>query len=178
MIKLASSGSEINTNSLINLFSQMLNALNLKVSDGNIENALKNLSSDNLNKTAINKNSIDKKDEIKIVSKHQKDSHYQIDVSKDLIVKNSKSVYMVSCYARDSYLGRYLIKRNYYFAQNREKFAEAAYEEIKLKMESLKDRYYNDLLDVSGIFSQMKKILDGVISEIKSEEDNFPSKVG
>jgi hypothetical protein len=166
LIKTAST----DNNALINLFTQMLSVLNLKVSDDNVKNVLESLSNSDV-KTAIRKNGGDKREEIKIVSKHQKDSHYAIDISKDLIIKNDKKIYMVSCYARDAYLGRYLIKRNYYFTQDREEFANAAYDEITLKMASLKDRYYNDILDVSGIFAQMKIILDGVISEIKSEED-------
>lgn len=174
LIKTAST----DNSSLINLFVQMLTALNLKVSDNNAKGVLESISNSDLSKTAINKNSGDRKDEIKIVSKHQKDSHYQVDVSKDLIVKDAKKVYMVSCYARDSYLGRYLIKRNYYFTQEREEFANAAYDEIVLKTASLKDRYYNDIIDVSAIFAQMKKMLDGVVSEIKSEEDAQPSNVG
>lgn len=172
LIKTASS----DNNSLISLFTQMLATLSLKVSEDNVKNVLESLSNSDV-KTAIKKNGGDKREEIKIVSKHQKDSHYQIDVSKDLITKNDKKIYMISCYARDAYLGRYLIKRNYYFTQDREDFANAAYDEITLKMASLKDRYYNDILDVSGIFAQMKKILDGVISEIKSEEDSLPTNV-
>jgi len=173
LIKTAS----VDNNALVNLFTQMLSALNLKVSDDNVKNVLENLSNTDLNKTAIRKNSGDKREEIKIVSKHQKDSHYQIDISKDLISKDNKKIYMVSCYARDAYLGRYLIKRNYYFTQDREEFANAAYDEIMIKMASLKDRYYNDVIDVSGIFAQMKKVLDGVVSEIKSEEDSLPTNV-
>ena len=155
----------------------MLAALNMKVSDNkNVETVLDSLSNSDMNKISIRKNSREKKDEIKIVSKHQKDSHYQIDVSKDLIAKENQKAYMVSCYAKDAYLGRYLIKRNYYFTQDREEFADAAYDEIMLKISSVKDRYYNGLLDVSGIFAQIKKVLDGVVSEIKFEEDSFPTK--
>ena len=165
MIKTAST----DQNTLINLFMQMLNALNLKVSDDNVKNIFNKIAEQSI-KTSSKTVTGDKKEEIKIVSKHQKDSHYQIDVSKDLIVKNNRKIHMVSCYARDAYLGKYLIKRNFYFTQDREKFADDAYEEISLKMSSLKDRYYNDILDISGIFTQMKKILDGVVSEIKLEE--------
>jgi len=172
LIKTAST----DNNQLINLFTQMLQALNLKVADNNVKNVLESLSNSDI-KTAIRKNGGDKREEIKIVSKHQKDSHYTIDISKDLITKEGKKIYMVSCYARDAYLGRYLIKRNYYFTPDREDFANAAYDEILVKMASLKDRYYSDILDVSGIFAQMKKILDGVVSEIKSEEDSGPLNV-
>jgi len=175
MTKTASS----NQDAIINLFSQMLSYLNLKVPEGDVKNVLDNFakSQKDFNKTSAISKSGDKKDEIKIVSKSLKDSHYQVDISKDIIVKNGNKVCMVSCYARDSYLGRYLIKRNYYFSPDREEFADKAYDEILLKMSTLKDRYYNDIIDVGGIFPQMKMILDGVISEVKFEEDSLPSNV-
>jgi len=175
MTKTASS----NQDAIINLFSQMLSYLNLKVPEGDVKNVLDNFakSQKDFNKTSAISKSGDKKDEIKIVSKSLKDSHYQVDISKDTIVKNGNKVCMVSCYARDAYLGRYLIKRNYYFTPDREEFADKAYDEILLKMATLKDRYYNDIIDVGGIFLQMKTILDGVISEVKFEEDSLPSNV-
>lgn len=165
LIKTAS----VDHNTLISLFTQMLSCLNLKAD--NVKEAFSNLSSDeSLNKMAKKVNS-EKHDEIRIVSKHIKDSHYQIDISKDLITKDNKKIFMVSCYARDAYLGRYLIKRNYFYTSERESSADNAYDEILTKMAALKERYYNEVIDVAAIFAQMKKTLDGVISEIKTEED-------
>ena len=80
---------------------------------------------------------------------------------------------MVSCYARDAYLGRYLVKRNFYFTADREAAADEAYEEILHKMAALKERYHSDIIDVSAISTQFRKILDGVVSEIASEEDDL-----
>jgi hypothetical protein len=172
---------------LIELFSQMLSVLKLNSSEDGIKKIVGFLSSNNnenketqdiFEKTAaIRKNSKEKRDEIKIVSKSQKDSHYQIDVSKDLISKDNKKMFMISCYARDAYLGRYLIKRNFFYTAERETSADDAYGEIILKMAALKDRYYNEIVDVSAIFAQMKKILDGVVSEIHMEEDSLPTNV-
>jgi len=119
----------------------------------------------------------ERKDEIKIVSKSIKDSHYQIDISKDIITKDNKKIFMVSCYARDAYLGRYLIKRNYFYTNDREEFADNSYDEIITKISALKDRYYNDIINVASITTQIKQILDGVISEIKSEEDEIGTNV-
>lgn len=152
---------------LINLFTQMLSALNLKAE--NAPEVLGNL----LNKEAsVKKSGKERRDDIKIVSKSVKDSHYQIDVSKDMVSKDGQKVIMVSCYARDAYLGRYLIKRNYFFTPDREKFADEAYDEIMLKVGAIKDRYYKEVIDIHGITTQLKTILDGVISEIKSDEDH------
>lgn len=170
----------IDQNNLVTLFVQMLSCLNLKVSDGNAKNVLDTLSSNSpdLTKESAAKNANkERKDEIKIASKNIKDSHYQIDLSKDVIVRNNKKLYMISCYARDAYLGRYLIKRNYFYTYNRESFADNSYDEILTKMNSLKERYYDETSDVSEIFPQIKTILDGVISQIKSEEDSLGTNV-
>lgn len=173
MIRTASSN-PVDTNQLLSLFTQMLACLNLK-SDVNVQDLLSKISNStnptDLTKTATIKKSSDKKDDIKIVSKMIRDSHYQIDISKDAITKQGKKLFMVSCYARDAYLGRYLIKRNYYFTADREASADNAYDEIFTKMAAIKERYYNEVIDVSSISTQFKKILDGVVSEIQSQEE-------
>jgi two-component SAPR family response regulator len=84
---------------------------------------------------------------------------------------------MVSCYARDAYLGRYLIKRNYFYTEDRNKFADNAYDEILTKVSDIKDRYYNEVIDVHGIFQQIKQSLDGVISELAIKEDSLGTTV-
>lgn len=177
MVRTASTNSsDPEQNGLISLFMKMLSCLNLKVNEDNVADIVNRLSSgvteSSLNKQAThNKNSQERSDEIKIASKSIKDSHYQIDISKDIVEKYGKKVIMVSCYARDAYLGRYLIKRNYFYTKDRNKFADSAYDEILTKISTIKDRYYNDLISVSGIFEQIKQSLDGVISEIEIKED-------
>lgn len=188
LVRTASSNSN-NSNTkegLILLFAKMLECLDLK-SDNDVDNMSKlieKLSSNNsANKTATysansaNSKTSNRQTEIKIASKSVKDSHYQIDISKDSILKNSNKIFMISCYARDSYLGRYLIKRNFYFTNDREEAADLAYDEIVTKMASLKDRYYSEVIDVPSVSSQIRIILDGVISEIKFEEDNISTTV-
>lgn len=162
---------------LITLFTQMLSCLNLKSND-NIKEIINSIASkaEPLNKVA-KKTTSERRDDIKIVSKNIKDSHYQIDISKDLIAKDGKKIIMVSCYARDAYLGRYLIKRNYFYTMDREEFADRSYDEILTKISDLRDRYYNDIINVSEIFAQTKKTLDGVISEIKIEEDSIGTNI-
>lgn len=178
LIKTAS----INHDTLINLFIKMLASLNLETDGKNIHETLDNLSKNTSDDNAFSKMAArnvksERKDEIKIASKSIKDSHYQIDLSKDAISKNGKKIIMVSCYARDAYLGRYLIKRNYFYTMDREVSANEAYDELLVKTNALKDRYYNEIIDVAGISSQIKVILDGVISEIKFEEDSIGTTV-
>ena len=127
--------------------------------------------------TSINKEGQERRDDIKIVSKSVKDSHYQVDLSKDIVKLRGNKVFMISCYARDAYLGRYLIKRNFFYTIDREKFADNAYDEILIKVSSIKDRYYNEIIDVAAIFAQLKTTLDGVISEIKMEEDSIATNI-
>lgn len=178
MVKTASNG-QIDKTALITLFTTMLATLNMTANENDLKEIIGNMSkNDKIDKEAsMEKNSRERKDDIKIVSKHIKDSHYLIDISKDVIKQNGKEVLMVSCYAKDAYLGRYLIKRNYFYTLDREKFANDAYDEIMIKIGSIKDRYYNELIDVSGIFTQIKKVLDGVISEIEMKEDSLGTNV-
>lgn len=179
--KMTRTASSVDQQQLINAFITILSSLNLKVDDSrNIQDVISDLSKSGTNssenKIASRKTS-ERKDEIKIVSKSQKDSHYQFDISKDLVSKDGKSVFMVSCYARDAYLGRYLIKRNFFYTAAREEAANQAYDEIMTKTAAIKERYYNEVIDVSTIFTQVKKVLDGVISEIKLEEDSVGTNI-
>lgn len=169
MIKTASGG--VNAASLVNLFIQMLSALNLSVDSSKV-NELVGLASqtEGLSKSARMEKAQEKHDELKIVSKSVRDSHYKIDISKDSVEKHGRKLIMVSCFTKDDYLGRYLIKRNFFFRPDRETFADQAYDEIMTKMSALRDRYYSEVMDVSAISTQMKKILDGVVSEIEFDE--------
>jgi len=162
-------------NKIIALLTQMLTTLNMTAKEDNVKEMVNRIASEaNLTKNAaMNKNSTERRDDIKIVSKSIKDSHYQIDISKDTIQKEGKKMIMVSCYARDSYLGRYLIKRNFFYTEDRNKFADNAYDEILTKVSDIKDRYYNEIIDVPEIFKQIKQSLDGVISEIEIKEDSL-----
>jgi hypothetical protein len=166
-----------NRDGLISLFTRMLQQLNLNQSEA--ADVMNNFASKGPQevKTAKSIKNSERQSDIKIVSKSIKDSHYQIDVSKDLIKHKGRKVFMVSCYARDSYLGRYLIKRNYFYGTDREASADSAFDEINTKMNALKERYYEEVLDVSGIFAQAKQILDGVVSEIDSSEDDLGTTV-
>ena len=171
MVKTASTNDQI-----IALFSNMLNCLNMNPKEDNVKELINKIATDstNIDKEASSK---ERKTDIKIASKHVKDSHYQIDISKDIIQKDGKKMFMVSCYARDAYLGRYLIKRNYFYTTDREKFADNSYDEILTKVSSIKDRYYNEIINVSGILPQIKQVLDGVISEIEIKEDSLGTTV-
>lgn len=174
LIKTAST--EKTVNAMVSLFNNMLSMLNLKANT-DVQGLIEKLSTkDDLTKQAAKK-SANRSDDIKIASKAIKDSHYQIDLSKDLVVKGGSKIFMVSCYGRDAYLGRYLVKRNYYFTADREAAADDAYDEIYNKMNALKDRYYSGILPVSSISTQMRKVLDGVISEIASEEDELATNI-
>jgi len=133
-------------------------------------------------KVALNKSgtttSDTKSDVVKISSKLIRDSNYDVDISKDVVTHNNQKVYMVSCYMRDAYLGRYIIKRNYFYTMDREAAAaNDAYDEILTKTKALKERYHQDVIKVSAVTTQIKTILDGVISEIEIKEDSLGTTV-
>ena len=175
--KLLTKTASVDKSDLIKLFTGMLQQLNLSQSDtDDVINNFAVKDSDEV-KTSKTVRGGDRKSDIKIVSKTIKDSHYQIDVSKDTIKHKGRNVFMVSCYARDAYLGRYLIKRNYFYTMDREASADDSFDEITAKMNALKNRYYEEILDISGIFTQAKQILDGVVSEIDFSEDSLGATV-
>ena len=170
IIRNASSNS-INSDNLLKLFSQMLQALNINCKDEDAFGRIMTKASQ------IKSGNVEESKTIKIVSKQLKDSHYEVDVSKDFIKHNGHNLCMVSCYAKDLYLGRYIIKRNYFFSSEREVSANKTYDEVITKMASLKDRYYEEVIGIESITTQMKKILDGVISEISIEDDSLGTTV-
>ena len=172
MIRTASSDGGIDKTALLSLFIQMLGALNLKTDEKNAQTIIDNLSN-NQNVVQASKKTKERTTEIKIVSKAIKDSHYQVDIAKDTVNRNGKQVHMVSCFARNAYLGRYIIKRNYFYTVDREAAADEAYDEIVSKMSAIKERYYAGVIDVPVVSAQMIKVLDGVVAEVKFEDDNI-----
>ena len=96
---------------LIALFAKMLSALDMTSKDGDIKEIvgkLSSASSDMSKSSSMSKGFSERSDVVKIASKTVRDSHYQIDLSKDMVQRDGRKMIMVSCYARDAYLGRYL----------------------------------------------------------------------
>ena len=109
---------------------------------------------------------------IKIASKEVKDSHYQVDISKDLIEKSNIKLHMVSAYVRDAYLGRYLIKRNFYYLNDNEESANEVFDELTNKVKKIKAKYHEDKCTVSSILTDIRNILTGVVSDMKFEKED------
>lgn len=151
-------------------FTRLLEDLDSE-SDSSFDDVTKN--DEELIERPKKKSSIESKDiTIKIASKEIKDSHYQIDVSKDLVKKNGSKLIMVSAYFRDAYLGRYLIKRNFYYLPDNEEDADATYAEICKKMKMIKNNYYEGKITVKSISTDVYKVLQGIISDIKFDEED------
>lgn len=127
---------------------------------------------DQMEKTASKKSSA-REETIKIASKEIKDSHYQIDISKNLVEKNGIKLYMVTAYATDSYLGRYLIKRNYYYLPDNEKEADTTFDEVSAKVKKIRDSYYKGNMEIKAISTDIIRVFQGVVSDMKfgSEDD-------
>jgi len=114
---------------------------------------------------------------IKIASKDIKDSHYDIDICKNKITKNGTSLIMVSAYMREAYLGRYLIKRNYYFIDTNKKDSEYIYNDLVDKFKRIKNRYHEGKISSKEIFVEAKALLDATKGDIESEGDDIGTTV-
>jgi hypothetical protein len=113
-----------------------------------------------------------KEDHITIASKDRQDSHYQIDISKDMVVKGNKKLHLVSIYLRDAYLGRYMIKRNFYFLGDNATDANELFEDVVKRANKIKRRYYDEKIPVNGIFGEIKSYTDGLRADVEFKEDN------
>lgn len=174
----SASGQSIGKDGMVELFVNMLKCLQMGSGD-NAQEVMQNIAAQSkitLNKSSTSDSSA-RSDIVKISSKQVRDSHFDLDISKDVVTHKNQKVFMVSCYMKDAYLGRYIIKRNYFYTMDREAAADDAYNEILKKAKSLKDRYHNDVIKVSAVTTQIKTILDGVISEIEISEDSLGTTV-
>lgn len=167
MIKTASSGDGM---AVATALAKALSEMHVKA-EVDLSELFKKILNASMEKTAENKNS-SREESIKIASKEIKDSHYQIDVSKDLIEKNGSKLIMISAYARDAYLGRYLTKRNYYYLLVNDKQADDSFEEICGKMRRIKQNYYDGKTTVKSIVSDVMNVLKGVVCDMKFEEED------
>jgi hypothetical protein len=109
---------------------------------------------------------------IKVASTSIKDSHYFMDVSLDPIRKADKSLVMVSYLLREGYLGRYMIKRCYYYLPEHQSDAEETYAELVRKSEGVKRRYLQGDARSYDVLPQVKAFLDGVKGDFEFREED------
>jgi hypothetical protein len=108
---------------------------------------------------------------VKIASKRVEDSHFFIDIAKDTISKKGKSLILVSAYMREGYLGRYMIKRNYFFLPDNDMDASDTYNELLAKAKKVKRRYYEDKIGINGIFPELKAAMDAARGDLEYEDE-------
>lgn len=126
-----------------------------------------------LGKTAAIKGEIASKDiTVKIASTAVKDSHYFMDVSLDPIKKADKSLVMVSFLMREGYLGRYMIKRCFYYLPSNIKEADSTYDELVRKSEGVKKRYLQGDMKPFDVMPQVKAFLDGVRGDFEFKDED------
>ena len=109
---------------------------------------------------------------VKIASTSVKDSHYFMDVSIDPIKKSDKSLTMVSLLLREGYLGKYMIKRCFYYLPTNAKEAEATYDELVRKAEGVKKRYLQGDSKPFDVLPQVKAFLDGVRGDFEFKDED------
>ena len=173
LIKTASNNqNQDNTQDFLKIFAKALSEMNIKT-EVDLGELFKRLLSNQtpIEKVASIKDS-SREETIKIASKEVKDSHYQIDISKDSIEKSGLKLHMVSAYVRDAYLGRYLVKRNFYYLNDNEDSANETFNELTNKCKKVKAKYHEDKCTVNSILTDVKNILTGVVSDMKFEKED------
>jgi GMP synthase PP-ATPase subunit len=170
MTKTASSGqnSESATSLLIRVLSSM--GLNVNIDIGELLRKLSE-NQEQMVKEAKSKDS-SCQEVIKIASKDIKDSHYDIDVCKNRITKNGTSLIMVSAYMKEAYLGRYLIKRNYYFIESNSKDSDYIYADLIEKFNRIKTRYHDGKISSKEIFIEAKSLLDATKGDLSLDDNS------
>ena len=109
---------------------------------------------------------------IKAVSTNVRDSHYVMDVSVDPISKGGKSLTMVSFFMKDEYLGRYMIKRCFYYLPSNIKEAEATFDELVRKADGVKKRYLQGEAKPFDVLPQVKSFLDGIRGDFEFKDED------
>ena len=173
MIKTAST--EVNSDEVIKQVAKALAAMGVKVNI-DLGELMKQLSTSSMKKEAKEVSS-DTQEVVKIASKKIQDSHYDIDVAKSSVTENGKKIILVSFYMREAYLGRYMIKRNYYFLPDNEADAEYVYNDLLTKSKRTRDRYYNEKIGIKAIFPEVKAFLDGARGDLEIESDQIGTTV-
>jgi len=170
LIKCASGGAETAMAALL----QALAGMNLKVNVdlGELIRKVKEaVAEGGIEKYAGTNTGASREDKIVIASKELKDSHYQVDITKDTVTRSGKKLILVCAYLRDTYLGRYLIKRNFFYTADNNKDADATYDEMAARFRRIKARYHDDRIPVNSIFVEAKTYLDSVKADIAFNGD-------
>lgn len=170
MIKTASFDSSSASNDVLRIFAKALSEMKIKT-EIDLGELFKRIFA------ASNEKSSSREETIKIASKEIKDSHYQVDISKEPVEKNGMKLFMVSAYLRDAYLGRYLIKRNYFYLSDNEKKANDIFDEIGSKIRDVKSRYYKDGIAVKAITTEIFEKLQSIKSDIEIPENDLGTTV-
>lgn len=165
LVKTASFDSSAVSNETLRIFAKALSEMSIKT-EIDLGELFKRIFA------ASNEKSSSREEVIKIASKEIKDSHYQIDLAKDVVSKNGKKMIMVSAYFRDAYLGRYLIKRNFYYLMNNDEAANETFAELNKKMRMIKSNYYDGRSTIKSIATDVHKVLQGVIADFRFEEED------
>jgi hypothetical protein len=121
--------------------------------------------------------SIDKSEVIKIVSKRIEHSHYHAYLALNDIMRDGKSWYMVSILLKDEYLGRYLVKRNYYFYPDNKDGARKCFYDLIDEMGGVRKSYYSDDIDIVNIQPEIRRITDNFKGDVNLEQDDLGTTV-
>lgn len=106
-----------------------------------------------------------------IVSKNIRDSHYESYIYCFEANKDRNDMHIVSYFMKELYLGRYLIKRNFYF----EKKADALglFDNLESETEDVRDRYYDGELENSDVPVKIQNYLSDLSGDIEDSENSI-----
>jgi len=112
---------------------------------------------------------ISRHEDVRIVSKRIEHSHYFIYLDFNTVKKDGDDLYLVSVFMQEGYLGRYLIKRNFFFRAGSYEAADECFEDLLEASNEICDAYYSDDLYTSDIFPAIKKMVDLRTGEVEDE---------
>jgi len=112
---------------------------------------------------------------IVIVSKNTRDSHYESYIYSFGANKDGKDMQIVSYFMKELYLGRYLIKRNYYFLDKKD--AESMFEDLESETERVRDEYYDGKYSNSEVPVTIQNYLSDKSGDIEDEENSIGTTV-
>jgi hypothetical protein len=144
--------------------------------DKQIEEIFSSVSEDVIVKTASTDTSDDdddiKEDRVTFISKEIKDPHYEAYVSQAKIKKSGKSMRMVSYYVKENYLGRYLIKRNYYFYDKNKKEANNAYDILIDNTKKIRKKYYQEEIMSANIPQETQNLSNSMQGDFTFDSED------
>lgn len=107
---------------------------------------------------------------IKIITRMNRETNYEITFSVVNMKHLGKQYKMINAYAKDLYLGQYVIDRNYFFYFNNHKKLKQEFDRLVDGISKLRDDYYDEKIEVKGLADKIKEIFYDVNYDFNIED--------